>query len=484
MQIQRIKNYMGGGWVDSSSQETLDVVNPATAEKIAEVPLSSRDEVDRAVDAAAEAFTEWRETPPLTRARRLFRLKDLMEEQFDDLARTIVEEEGKTIDEAAGEVRRAIENVETATGIPSLMMGYNLEDVAAGIDEYAIRQPVGVFAVIPPFNFPLMVPLWFLPMALACGDTVVVKPCEQVPISQKLLFELIDEVGFPPGVANMVNGGAEAAQALIENPHVRGISFVGSSRVARIVYEKAAALGKRAQCQGGAKNFLVVMPDADLGQAVPGLITSMYGCAGERCLSGSVLLAVGEAYAPLKEQFVAAASNLKIGYGLDETAQMGPLVSREHKERVVQYIEKGLVEGAELLLDGRGVTVDGYPDGFFVGPTVFDKVAPEMAIANEEIFGPVACIMRCRDLDEAIRIIHANPYGNASSIFTSSGASARAFKYRVQAGNVGINIGIAAPMSFFPFAGMKNSFFGDLHGQGRDGIDFFTERKVVIERWF
>jgi len=481
--IQRMKNYIGGEWVDSSARKTLDVINPATAEKIAVVPLSGTEEVNRAVQAAVEAFAEWRETPPLTRARCLFRLKNFMEERFDDLARTIVEEEGKTLDEAAGEVRRAVENVETATGITSLMMGYNLEDVAAGIDEYVIRQPVGVFAVIPPFNFPLMVPLWFLPMALACGNTVVLKPSEQVPVSQARLFELMDEAGFPPGVVNLVNGGAATAQALIENPDVKGVSFVGSSRVARLVYEKAAARGKRVQCQGGAKNFLVVMPDADLERAVPGLITSVYGCSGQRCLSGSVLLAVGGVYNALKEKFVAAASNLKVGYGLDETTQMGPLVSREQKERVLKYIEIGLREGAELILDGRGVTVEGYPDGFFLGPTVFDRVTPDMTIAKEEIFGPVACIMKAESLNEAIRIIQGSPYGNASSIFTSSGESARTFRYRVPAGNVGINIGIAAPMSFFPFGGMKDSFFGDLHGQGPDAVNFFTERKVVIERW-
>jgi len=484
MESALMKNYVNGEWVESSGRETLDVVNPATAETIARAPLSTQGDMAQATGAAAEAFAEWRETPPLTRARHLFRLKVLLEERFDELAGTIVQEHGKTFDESAGEVRRAIENVETAAGVPSLMMGYNLEDVAAGIDEYAIRQPLGVFGVIAPFNFPLMVPMWFLPMAIACGNTVVVKPSEQTPISQARLFELIDEVGFPPGVANMVHGGADASQALIEDPNVKGISFVGSSPVAKLIYERAAAAGKRVQCQGGAKNFLVVMPDANLDQAIPGLITSLYGCAGERCLSGAVMLAVGDAYEPLRDGFVAAASKICVGYGLDEATQMGPLISSKHRERVLGYIEKGIEEGANLLLDGRGVTVDGYPAGFFVGPTVFDDVRPGMVIAGEEIFGPVACIIRVKDLDEALDVIHANPFGNATSIFTSSGKSARTFRYRVQAGNVGINVGIAAPMSFFPFGGMKGSFFGDLHGQGSDAVNFFTDRKVVIERWF
>ena len=484
MQSELMSNYINGEWTGSNAEKALDVVNPATAQAIARVPLSTPDEMKQATQAAAAAFDEWRQTPPLTRARHLFRLKLLLEERFDDLAKTVVEEHGKTFDEAAGEVRRAIENVETAAGIPSLMMGYNAEDVASGIDEYAIRQPLGVFGMIAPFNFPLMVPMWFLPMAIACGNTVVVKPSEQTPVSQARLFELIDEVGFPPGVANMVQGGADASQALIEDPNVKGISFVGSSPVAKSIYERAAAAGKRVQCQGGAKNFLVVMPDADFGQAMPGLITSFYGCAGERCLSGAVMLAVGDAYEPLRDGFVDAASKLRVGYGLDEATQMGPLISSKHKERVLGYIEKGIEEGAELLLDGRDVTVEGYPDGFFVGPTVFDNVKPGMTIASEEIFGPVACIIRVKDLDEAIEVIHANPFGNASSIFTSSGKAARTFRYRVRAGNVGINVGIAAPMSFFPFGGMKGSFFGDLHGQGQDAVNFFTDRKVVIERWF
>ncbi len=482
--MEVIKNYVNGQWVDSKSSQILDVVNPATTEVIARVPLSTPDEVRTAIQAARDAFPEWRETPPVTRARYMFTLKDLMEEHFEDLARTIVEEEGKCIDEGRGEVRRAIENVEVAAGIPSLMMGYNAEDIAPGIDEECVRQPLGVFCMIPPFNFPLMVSLWFAPYAVACGNTYIVKPSEQVPLSQRALFELIDAADFPEGVINLVNGAKEVVDTLLDSPDVEGVSFVGSTRVGRYVYQKATENGKRAQCQAGAKNFLVVMPDADLDRTVASLLTSFFGCAGERCLSGSVLLPVGDVYEPLKQRFVDAASKLKVGYGLDETVQMGPVISKNHMERVLRYIEKGLDEGAKLLLDGRRTKVEEYPDGYFIGPTVFDEVTPQMTIANDEIFGPVASIIKVKDLDEAIDIIHANPYGNASSIYTSSGRWAREFKYRVQCGNIGVNIGIVAPMAFFPFSGSKDSFFGDLHGQGSDAIDFFTEKKVVISRWF
>jgi malonate-semialdehyde dehydrogenase (acetylating)/methylmalonate-semialdehyde dehydrogenase len=479
-----IDNYVNGKWVASKSTELLDVVNPATTEVMARVPLSTAEEVETAIQAAKDAFSEWRETPPVTRARYLFRLRDLMEDEFEDLARIIVQEAGKCIDEARGEVRRAIENVEVAAGIPSLMMGYNAEDIAVGIDEECVRQPMGVFCCIPPFNFPFMVSLWFAPYAIACGNTYIVKPSEQVPLSQNRLFELIDQTDLPEGVINLVNGAKVVVDTLLESPDVRGVSFVGSTAVARYIYSKGAANGKRVQAQAGAKNFLVVMPDADLDRTVPALLTSFYGCAGERCLSGAVLLPVGDVYEPLRDKFVHAASRLKVGYGLDESVQMGPVISKKHMERVLGYIEKGLDEGAKLLLDGRGIQVDECPNGHFIGPTVFGEVTPQMAIANEEIFGPVASIIKTQDLDEAIEIIHANPYGNASSIFTTSGKWAREFKYRVRCGNIGINVGIVAPMAFFPFSGTKDSFFGDLHGQGRDAVDFFTEKKVVISRWF
>lgn len=483
MKIEKLKNYINGQWVESESTEILDVINPATTEKIAEVPFSTPEEVESAIQAAKDAFMEWRETPPLTRVRYLFTLKDLMEENFEELSRTIVVEEGKTIDEARGEIRRGIENVEVATGIPSLMQGTMLEDIARSIDEIEIRQPLGVCCMIPPFNFPSMVNLWFMPYSVSCGNTFIVKPSEQVPLSQNRLFNLLDEAEFPEGVVNLVNGAKDVVDHLLESPDVRAVSFVGSTPVAKYVYSKATANGKRAQCQAGAKNFLVVMPDAVLEPTVAALMTSFFGCAGERCLSGAVLLAVGEVYEPLRDMLVEAASKIRVGYGLDEGVQMGPVVSKRHMERVLGYIENGVQEGAKLILDGRNIKVEGYP-GWFIGPTIFDKVKPDMVIANDEIFGPVMSIIHINDLEEAFEIIHANPYGNASSIFTSNGKAAREFQYRVQCGNVGINIGIAAPMAFFPFSGWKDSFFGDLHSQGLDAIRFFTEKKVSIIRWF
>ena len=482
--MDTLKNYINGEWAPSKSSQHLDVVNPATTEVIARVPLSTCDEVQQAIAAAKESFQEWRETPPATRARYLWKLKELLEARFEDISRALVQEEGKTLDESRGEVRRGIENVEVAAGIPALMMGYNAEDIAPGIDEEMVRQPVGVFCCVPPFNFPFMVPLWFLPYAVACGNTYIVKPSEQAPVTQKNLFELLDEAGFPPGVVNLVNGAREVSDVLLESPDIVGVSFVGSTAVARQIYQKATAHGKRAQCQAGAKNFIVVMPDVDLPRAVPGLLTSFYGCAGERCLSGSVLVAVGDVYEPLKKAFVEGAARIVVGNGLDESVQMGPVVSKRHMERVLGHIEKGVQEGAKLLLDGRKVKVDDSLKGWFIGPTVFDGVTPQMTIAREEIFGPVASIIRVKDLNEAIELIHSSRYGNASAIFTSSGRWAREFKYRVRCGNIGINIGIAAPVATFPFSGAKESFFGDLHGQGTDAIDFFTEKKVVISRWF
>ena len=483
MSLPRLRNYIGGEWVEADTSNVGTVMNPALDEPIAEVPLCGHEEVNAAVKAAKEAFWEWRCTPPVTRARYMIRLKDLLERDFEKIARQVVIENGKTIDEARGEVRRCIENVETAIGIPTLMMGYNAEDVAEGIDEEVVRQPLGVFACIAPFNFPAMVPFWFLPYAVATGNTYVVKPSPQTPISQSLLFETMEEAGFPEGVVNLVNGANEAADALLEHPDVKGVSFVGSTPVGRYVYRKACENGKRAQCQAGAKNCLVVMPDAHLDRSVAAIMTSAYGCAGERCLAGSLVLAVGDVYEALRKKLVDAASSLKVGYGLDESVHMGPVVSRRAQERILGYIEKGLAEGAKLILDGRGVKVDGYPRGYFVGPTIFDDVSPSMTIARDEIFGPVLGIIRVPDFEAALRIIDDIPYGNAASLFTSSGKYAREFKYRVAAGNIGINLGIAAPMSFFPFAGMKQSFFGDQHGQGQDAVRFFTDSKVVITRW-
>jgi malonate-semialdehyde dehydrogenase (acetylating)/methylmalonate-semialdehyde dehydrogenase len=461
----RVRNYVNGEWVVSGSTRILDVVNPATTEVIAEVPLTKKAEVHEAVGAAEEAFEEWRETPPNLRVQPLYRLKALLETSYDEIARIVAQEHGKVIDEARGSVRRAIDNVEFACGIPTLLMGDTLEDGAAvGIDEEVIRQPLGVFAAVAPFNFPAMVPLWFWPGAVACGNTFVLKPSEQVPLTQNRIFELIDECGLPPGVVNMVHGDKEVVDALLTHPQVQGISFVGSTPVARYVYENAA-------------------PDVNLDACLPNMISSFFGNTGQRCLAGAVLVLVGDRADEVVERFVGAASRIRLGCGLDENAQMGPLSGQHHMERVLGFIDKGVSEGAKLLLDGRDCRVEGYEKGYFVGPTVFDHVSPEMTIAREEIFGPVASIVRVSDLDDAIELANSSRYGNASSIYTTSGKAAREYKYRVRAGNIGVNLGIAAPMAFFPFGGYKDSFFGDLHGQGKDGINFFTERKVVITRW-
>jgi malonate-semialdehyde dehydrogenase (acetylating)/methylmalonate-semialdehyde dehydrogenase len=492
--IQDLKNYVDGAWVESQG-EIRDVVNPATGAVIARVPISTRDELDTAVEAARAAFPDWRRTPPLARARCLFRLRELMEENFEELSRIQTMEHGKTIDESRGETRRGIENVEVATGIPSLMMGYNLEDIASGIDEYLIRQPLGVFGIIGPFNFPFMVPLWFAPFAVATGNCVVVKPSSEDPISQTKVVELAEEAGIPDGVWNVVNGGRYVVSGLLDHPDIAGICFVGSTPVGRrVVYSRCGQTGKRVIAQCGAKNFLLVMPDADMERTIAACMTSFFGNAGQRCLSSANLVVVGEGlstqqhdafYKEVVDAFVDAASRVVIGNGLDEAVQMGPLRDKGKKERVLKYIEKGISEGATLRLDGREVDiVGGWPEDCFLGPTVFESVTPDMTIAQEEIFGPVANMMKVATMDEAIDMIHANPFGNAASVFTGSGKWAREFQYRVECGNIGINIGIAAPMAFFPFSGMKESFFGDLHGQGQEAVRFFTESKVVIQRWF
>jgi len=493
-EVLTIKNYIGGEWVESEG-EIIDVVNPATYKVIAKVPISTKGEINMAVEAAKEAFPEWRRTPPLARARCLFRLKELMEENFEKLSRIQTMEHGKTIDESRGETRRGIENVEVATGIPSLMMGYNLEDIAAGIDEYVIRQPIGVFGIIPPFNFPFMVPLWFAPYAVATGNCIIIKPSSEDPVSQTKIAEMVEEAGFPLGVWNVVNGGRTVVLGMLDHPDIEGICFVGSTPVGRdVIYRRCGETGKRVMAQAGAKNFLLVMPDADLKSTIAACMTSFYGNTGQRCLSGADLVVVGEDlnehefdafYKKVVDAFVDSASKIRVGYGLDESVQMGPLRDESKKMRVTGFIEKGIEEGARLSLDGRNVKLVGdWPHNCFLNPTAFEDVTPDMTIGREEIFGPVASIMKAKSFDEAIEMIHSNPYGNAASIFTSSGKWAREFQYRVQCGNIGINIGIVAPMAFFPFSGMKDSFFGTLHGQGMESIRFFTESKVIIQRWF
>jgi malonate-semialdehyde dehydrogenase (acetylating)/methylmalonate-semialdehyde dehydrogenase len=479
IETRTMKNYVGGQWVDAEAADTLDVANPASGEILAQVPLSGPTDVDRAVRAAREAFPGWRATPPLERARACFQLKYELEERKDDLAMLVTRDNGKALKDAAGEVRRGIECVEVATGIPSLMQGANLEDVSRGIDSDMIRQPIGVFAGITPFNFPFMVPLWFLPFAVACGNPIILKPSEQDPLTMELTFELLDRIGLPPGVVNLVNGGKEAVNAILEHPGIDGVSFVGSTPVAHYIYETAAKHGKRVQALGGAKNHVIVMPDAELEPAVDGVLSSAFHAAGQRCLANSVCVAVGDVYEPLKLRLAEKGEAMVVGDGAEAETEVGPVISGEAQERILGWIDKGIDAGGELVLDGRG---KGTEDGNFIGPTII-AAEPEAEIAREEIFGPVLTLIHARDLDHALEILNASTKGNAASIFTTSGAAMRQFRYEAQAGMLGVNIGVAAPMSFFPFTGWKDSFFGDLHAHGRDAIDFYTEKKVVITRW-
>lgn len=480
----KLELFIGGRRVESETDTWLPVYNPAKDEVIAEVPFATREEIEEAVASAREAYEKWSEVPITERIQYLFALKNKLEEYKEELARTIVQNHGKTIAEARGDMRRAIENVEAAIAAGyTLAKGEHMDQVAEGIDETLVREPLGVFLVITPFNFPTMIPMWFIPYALITGNTVVLKPSEITPVPVNWMYKVFEEAGLPPGVVNVVHGAREAVEQLISHKDIVGVAFVGSTPVGRLVYEMASRHGKRALVQAGAKNFLVVMPDANIEGTVPALIGSFFGNAGQRCLAGANLVPVGEAYDRVVKPFLEAASKLKLGYGLDETVDMGPVVSRRARERIISYIDKGVEEGAKLLLDGRKANVPEYPRGYFVGPTVFDEVHPDMTIAREEIFGPVASIIRAETLDDAIEMINENPYGNAASIFTSSGRVAREFRRRVNVGNIGINIGVAAPMAFFPFAGRKDSFFGVLHGQ-IDSIDFFTDKKVVITRWW
>lgn len=477
-------NYVDGQWRRSAAAEALPVINPATAEEMARVPLSSGAEVDAAVEAAQAAYEGWRRTPATARVQHLFKLKTLLEDNRDELARLITDECGKTYGESVGELQRGIENVEVACGIPSLMQGANNEDIARGIDEHMIRQPLGVVAGITPFNFPGMIPLWFLPYAVATGNCFILKPSEKVPMTMQRLFELLAEAGFPPGVVQLVNGAKEAVDALLDHPRVRAVSFVGSTAVARYIYSRAAAGGKRAQCQGGAKNPVVVMPDADLEMTTRIMADSAFGCAGQRCLAASVVVTVGDVHDAFVEQIAEAAAGRVVGYGLDEGVQMGPVITAQSMQRIEGLIGKGLQEGAKLVVDGRGKCVEGYENGFFVHPTVLDGVPPRGEIAHTEIFGPVLSVMHAATLDDAIELVNDRAYGNMACIFTDSGAAARQFRHDADAGNIGVNIGVAAPMAFFPFSGWNDSFFGDLHGQSRHGVEFYTQTKVVVERWY
>jgi malonate-semialdehyde dehydrogenase (acetylating)/methylmalonate-semialdehyde dehydrogenase len=482
--VQILDNFIGGRWVNASTAEFFDVHNPAVGDIIGRTPLSTGADVDAAVQAATRAFPAWRDTPVNARAQVLYRFKAQLEEHFEEMARIVTTEHGKTLDEARGSVRRGIECVEVACGAPSLMQGFGLEDISAGIDCHVVRQPLGVCAAIAPFNFPAMVPMWFLPFAIATGNTFVLKPSEQVPLSQRKMVDLLSRCDLPPGVVNIVNGGRDVVNAICDHPGIRAVSFVGSTPVAKHVYQRATHAGKRVQALGGAKNFVVVMPDANFDRSIDIIAESFYGCAGERCLAGSMLVPIGDAHREARDRMVATAKALKVGDGTQPGVTMGPVISATHRERVVGYINKGVAEGAKLLVDGRETRVSDRPNGYFVGPTVFDEVSPEMAIGHEEIFGPVASICPVKTLDEAIALMKSHPNANATSIFTSSGKAAREFAKHATASMVGVNIGVAAPMAYFPFGGAKDSFFGDLKAHGRDGIEFYTDKKVTISRWF
>lgn len=478
-----LANYINGRWQPSAATEQLPIINPATAETLAHVPLSPAAEVDEAARVAAAAQQSWRRVPAPERIQYLFKLKALLEDNFEDISRTITMESGKTLAEAKGEMRRAIENVEVACGIPMMMMGDFSEDIASGIDEMMIRQPVGVCAIIAPFNFPGMIAFWFLPYALACGNTVIVKPSERVPLTMQKVFNLIDQLDLPPGVVNLVNGAQEAVNAILDHPSIQAVSFVGSTAVARHVYSRGAASGKRVQAQGGAKNPIIILPDADIEMTTRITADSAFGCAGQRCLAASVAITVGEARHTFSEAIADAAASRTVGYGLDESVQMGPVITAQSRARIQSLIQQGADEGATVLVDGRNPTISGYEGGYFVRPTILQDVNPAGEIARTEIFGPVLSLIHANTIDEAIQTINSGQYGNMACLFTSSGAAARKFRNEAEVGNVGINIGVAAPMAFFPFSGWKDSFFGTLHGQGKHAVEFFTQTKVVVERW-
>ncbi len=479
----QLLNYINGEWQSSSSHQYLNVTNPATTEVIARVPISPGTDVDEAVGHAAGAFEAWRRTPVTERVEYLFKLRNLLEENIQEMARIMTQECGKTYAESLGELRRGIENVEVACGTASLMQGYNNEDIATGIDEHMFRQPLGVVAAITPFNFPGMIPLWFLPYAVACGNCFILKPSERVPMTSNRLFELLKQIGLPRGVVQLVNGDRETVEALLDHPTIRAISFVGSTPVAKQVYSRASASGKRAQCQGGARNTVIIMPDADLEMTTKVVADSAFGCAGQRCLATSVAITVGEARGPFTEAITAAAASRRVGYGLDDGVEMGPVITAESKTRIESLIELGQRDGAKLLLDQHDKVVTKYEEGYFVFPTILENMDPSSEIAGTEIFGPVLSLLHAETIDDAIAIANKTRYGNMACLFTSSGGAARQFRYEVDAGNIGINVGVAAPMAFFPFSGWKESFFGDLHAQGRHGVEFYTQTKVVVERW-
>ena len=479
--VKTVPALVNGQWTEHSGAKHA-VYNPATGREIAQLPWATATDIDQTVRAAHAAFRVWRETPVVDRVQPLYRFKALLEKHADEIAATLTSENGKTIEDSRVEVRRAIQMVEVACGMPSLMMGDSLNDVARGIDSRTVREPLGVCVGITPFNFPAMVPMWMIPFAIATGNTFILKPSEKVPLTPTRCGELLVEAGIPEGVFQIVHGGKDTVNALLHHPLVKAVSFVGSTPIARYIYMTSAAQGKRVQALGGAKNHLVVMADADMPKTVEAIIGSAFGAAGERCLAGSVLVPVGEAAEPLLNFLAERTREIQVGDGAKEGMGMGPVVTAESRARILGYIEKGVGEGAKLLCDGRQRAQQG--EGFFVGPTIFDHVKPEMAIAKDEIFGPVLSVIRAKTFDEAIELINSSEFGNTTSIFTQNGKIAREFQSRVEVGMIGVNIGVAAPMAFFPFGGWKNSFFGDLHAHGKDAVYFYTEQKVLMTRWF
>jgi malonate-semialdehyde dehydrogenase (acetylating)/methylmalonate-semialdehyde dehydrogenase len=472
---------VGGHWVVPHRSDRLDVPDPSDGSLLARVPRSGPEDVDAAARAARTAFATWREVPVAERARRVLALRALLESHSEELARIASRENGKTLEEARGSVRRGIEATEFAASAPTTIQGYFLEDVSPGVDTTLLRQPVGVVAGITPFNFPVMIPLWMAPLALVCGNCFILKPSERVPLSAVFIARLISDAGFPPGTFNLVHGDTEAVNALLTHPQVDAISFVGSAPTARHVYTTAAAHGKRVQALAGAKNHLLVMPDADLDRSVPAIVSSAFGQAGERCLAGSVVLAIGPGADRLVERLASAVRTLKVGPSSDADTEVGPVIRADHRDRVDRWIREGEAKGA--VVAARGTSPSG-SHGFYVDPVLFDHVLPEMAIAQEEVFGPVLCVIRAPTLDEAIRIANASRFGNAAAIFTRDGGAAREFVHRIEAGMLGVNIGVPAPAAYFPFVGWKGSFFGDLHATGRDAVEFYTRKNVVTTRWF
>ena len=486
MSAQVCPVFINGEWRRPAGLPTTPIYNPSTGEVIAECPVGNAALVDEAVQAAAAAFPAWRDTPAIERARVFFRYRQLLEANFDRICASVSREHGKTLVEARGSLFRGIENVEYACGIPSLLMGDNLENIACGVDCETMLQPLGVCAGITPFNFPVMVPMWMFPTALACGNTFVLKPSEKVPLSAVLIIELLEQAGLPKGVLNLVHGGREVVDALLTHPRVKAVSFVGSTPVARYIYETGTKHGKRVQANGGAKNYIVVMPDADVPKTVEALSTAAFGCAGERCMAGSTAITVGAAAERLLPTLVDAAKAIKIGRTDISAPQpdMGPVITAQHRERVLSLVASGEQEGARIICDGRGAKVADAPNGFFLGATIVDHVQHGTTLSREEVFGPVLNVMRMDDLDHAIEQANKSAFGNGAAIFTNSGKAAREFKQRVKAGMIGINVGVPATMAMFPFTGWDESFFGDLHIQGREGVQFYTQQKVVSTRWF